>query len=127
MLGLAKVGFVDPQQFCPWLLFALSLADIMGAADAISSSVAQGARYTEAHTEPSARTPASALRHGISTSHQLDPTHAVSTLDADMEGAVFLLRMAVAACTGLPPPPPPCLPSASHRHGYLRIFPTRPN
>ena len=72
-------------------------------------------RYAEAHTDPSPRTPASALRHGISTSDQLDPTHAVSTLDADMEGAIFLLRMVVAACTGLPPPPPLCLPSASHQ------------
>lgn len=72
-------------------------------------------RYAEAHTEPSPRTPASALRHGISTSDQLDPTHAVSTLDADTEGAVFSLRMVVAACTGLPPPPPLCLPSASHQ------------
>ena len=44
LLGLAKIGFVDPQQFSSWLLFALSLADIMEVADAISISVAQGAR-----------------------------------------------------------------------------------
>ena len=81
-------------------------------------------RYTEAYTEPSPRTPASALRHGISTSDQLDPIHAVSTLDADMEGAIFLLG-AAAACAGLPPPPPPCLPSASHQAMDILGFPNQ--
>lgn len=83
-------------------------------------------RYTEAYTEPSPRTPASALRHGISASDQLDPTHAVSTLDADMEGAIFLRgrRLPALACLLHLLLAAFCFTSG---HGYLRVFPTRPN